>query len=289
MSRISTFKERISELLGGIYQFYQPLNVDVENRQMLLIPTKYQYSLVSDAVTDGFNRTETLGNATTDENTFLNTVHSALKIHGDLNAMSGHTGLDVSEEAAKKIIPESLYMFLSLLIKGQSSLDEMLAGEHEDDDEENGTDEEDETDDDDDDTFEMFKSDRKNFYDKKILSIAQDIIYAASKGKKLTPKHIGLGMALHQKTKSRKLVTLFNSAGHCLTYSKVLQIDNTLADLTLSTLDHSTGSVVPPNFQPAVEQENSQQGPEPILQITADNIDIIPDTLMEKILFMALR
>lgn len=94
----------------------------------------------------------------------------------------------------------------------------------------------------------------------------------------MTPKHIGLSLALHQKTRSRKLINLFNSAGHCLTYAKVLQIDNALADLTLSTLDHSTGAVVPPNFQPAanIEQENS---PEPILQITADNIDIIADTL----------
>lgn len=271
LSRSSTFKEKLSGFVGGIYQFYQPLHVDVENRQMLLIPIKYQFTLVSEAVTGGFNPTERLCDTTRSDNPFIDIVHTGLKIHGDMNAMSGHKGLDISEDAAKKIVPESLFMLLSLLIRGQSSLDEMLDSEEEIEDDENCED----------DDSGPFGGNRRNYFDKKILSIAQDIIYVASKGKKLTPKHIGLGLALHQKTRSRKLINLFNSAGHCVTYSKVLQIDNTLADLTLSTIDHTTGSVVPPHFQSAeiIKHENQQLLHEPILQITADNIDIIADTL----------
>lgn len=242
---------------------------------MLLIPNKYQFSLISQAATgtDCFNPGEPLGNATTYDNPFIDIVHTGLKVNGDMNATSGHKGLDVSEEAARKIVPESLYMLLSLLIRGQASLDEMWESEEDVVDDDN-------SDNDDDDILGICGSNLQNYFKNKILSIAQDIIYVASKGKKLTPKHIGLSLALHQKTRSRKLITLFNSAGHCLPYSKVLQIDNTLADLTLRTLDHSTGAVVPPHFQPAtsIGQDESQL-PEPILQITADNIDIIADTL----------
>ena len=52
----------------------------------------------------------------------------------------------------------------------------------------------------------------------RILSIAQDIVYGVSNGKKWTPKHIGLTSSLHQLTRSKKLVNLFHSAGHTLSY-----------------------------------------------------------------------
>lgn len=249
---------------------------------MLLIPTKYQFSFISDAVRDDFIPTQPIHDAAHD-NIFLERVHTALQIHSDLKAMSGHTSLDVSEEAAKKIVPESLYMLLSLIVGGQGSLDEMLESESSNTEEDIDDDDEDESD-----NVRMYH-DGKYTHERKVLSIAQDIIYAASKGKKLTPKHIGLGLTVHQMTRSRKLVTLLNKAGHCLTYPKLLQIDNTLADLTLSTLDYTTGAVVPPHFQSAanVDESDSHLKPEPILQLTADNIDIIMNTLDGKKSFHA--
>lgn len=85
-------------------------------------------------------------------------------MHADLKAMSGHKGLDVSEEAVKKIVPESLFMFLSLLTRGQSSLDEML----ESDDTKDQEDEcHDENEDDDADSI-HFENHRKNYFDKKV-------------------------------------------------------------------------------------------------------------------------
>lgn len=79
-----------------------------------------------------------------------------------------------------------------------------------------------------------------------MLSIAQDIVYVASKGRKITPKHLGLALSLHQETRKKELVTLLNKAGNCMSYKQVLQVDNTLAELTLSTLDNETGAVIPP-------------------------------------------
>ena len=50
----------------------------------------------------------------------------------------------------------------------------------------------------------------------KVLNVAQDMVYGVSCGKKWTPKHIGLASTLHQATRSKDLLRLFNKAGHCL-------------------------------------------------------------------------
>lgn len=113
----------------------------------------------------------------------------------------------------------------------------------------------------------------------KVLSIAQDIVYVLSKGRKMTPKHLGLALSLHQETRAKELVTLLNKAGNCMSYKQVLQVDNTLAELTLSTLDNETGAVVPPNIR-----ENPGKS---LLQMTVDNIDILTKTLDGKNTFHA--
>ena len=75
-------------------------------------------------------------------------------------------------------------------------------------------------------------------------------------------------------------VNLFNRAGHCLSYNQVLQIDTSLAQQTLQTLDKVTGAVTPSNLLAGLPPEHSQVSKRsPILQITADNIDILTDTL----------
>lgn len=39
-----------------------------------------------------------------------------------------------------------------------------------------------------------------------MISIALDIVFAASKGKKQTPKHVGHALTLHRAIRSRKLI-----------------------------------------------------------------------------------
>lgn len=128
-------------------------------------------------------------------------------------------------------------------------------------------------------------------FNNRILSIAQDIVYVNSKGKKLTPKHVGLALAMHQKTRSRKLVSLFNKAGHCLTYKQVLQVDRGLAKMTLDSLDHSTGAVIPPNIVSCDEATKLFESAEvpfvPVLHVTADNIDLLTETIDGKNTFHA--
>ena len=96
----------------------------------------------------------------------------------------------------------------------------------------------------------------------------------------MDPKHIGLALSLHQKTRSRKYVNLFNRVGHCLSYNQVRPIDTSLAQQTLQTLDKVTEAVTPPNLLAGLPPEHSQVSKRsPILQVTADNIDILTDTL----------
>ena len=100
------------------------------------------------------------------------------------------------------------------------------------------------------------------------LSIAQDIIYAVSKGKSLTPKHVGLGMTIHQATRSKSLVNMFNKAGHCINYSQVQHIDTSIAKQILETCTETDVVAVPTNLTEGR-----------FLQFSADNIDIIEETL----------
>ena len=64
----------------------------------------------------------------------------------------------------------------------------------------------------------------------RILSICQDILFIASRGRKLTPTHVGLGLTIHQTIRSKELVQLLYDAGHTVSNETVLRMDNTLAN-----------------------------------------------------------
>lgn len=54
-----------------------------------------------------------------------------------------------------------------------------------------------------------------------------DIILTYSKTK-MTPKHIGLGIMVHQQTKSKKVVEVLHQCGHSVSYKDVLRIRNSI-------------------------------------------------------------
>lgn len=64
---------------------------------------------------------------------------------------------------------------------------------------------------------------------RKILSISQDLIYLSSSGKRKTPKHLALGMAITHLTGSASLIGLLNGLGHCVSHTTVLLHDTALA------------------------------------------------------------
>src|SRR6476661_6144927 len=86
---------------------------------------------------------------------FLSMVHLALQIRRDILSHCKPDGIEISENRAIEHIPNSLYMFINILLGGYRLLE----------DEQNS--------DDDDENNDSFRRSR-------ILSIAQDVVYTAS-------------------------------------------------------------------------------------------------------------
>lgn len=150
---------------------------------------------------------------------FLNMAHVALQIQNDMISHPKQEGIDISENRAIDSIPNSLYMFLSLLLDGQHLLEDDV----EDDD----------------------KNRAKRHL--RVLSIAQDLMYTDSGDKFLIPKHKGLDSSLHQATCSKELVNMFHQAGRVMSQREVIKLDTALAKKTLETMGDD-GAVVPQNL-----------------------------------------
>ena len=82
----------------------------------------------------------------------------------------------------------------------------------------------------------------------KVVSIAQDLVYAESKGRKLTHKSLALGMAVRQITGSIRLLRILHGLGHTTSTSTVYKHDTGLA------LASSKGQeiIIPRNINPGV-------------------------------------
>ena len=62
----------------------------------------------------------------------------------------------------------------------------------------------------------------------RIETICQDIIYAASAGRKKSGKHLQLGMVMKSVTGSQKFIEILNHLGHCDSYNLVEEIETEL-------------------------------------------------------------
>ena len=120
-------------------------------------------------------------------------VHVALRVRQDLLNTPGHssTWQELDQEHVDEVIPNSLYLFLRLLFGGIDVV-------HEDTKEDTSI-------------------------KQMACSIAQDIVFAVSNRRKLTPKHVGLGLALHQATRSEALLDLFHAASHTIGIDTVVR------------------------------------------------------------------
>ncbi len=145
----------------------------------VLVPFKFRHVPVSAMMADNAANTERLIPSFKyhDHDMFRHMVHVALQIRGDMLSHPRPSGIDISEGRAIDSIPNSLYMFLNLLLGGQCLLeDEELDHDQ--------------------------STARRHL---RVISIAQDLMYTATGDKFLTPKHIGMASALHQATRSKEL------------------------------------------------------------------------------------
>jgi len=205
VSRRSSFKESLIAHTGDVFDFIVLPDRTVTNDRCLLFPSKYKHVPLSEMpVAESDDDLLKIPVFKPDSDIFMSLVHVALKLRGDILAHPGHTGFDISDEKAAACVPDSLYMFLRLLYEGPSVLDS----------------EPDSTD---------VIPERM-----KVLSVGQDMVFGVSDGKKWTPKHIGLGSTLHQATRSKKLLQLFHSAGHTISYESVLKLHISCRKYTLN-------------------------------------------------------
>ena len=230
ISRRCTFKEKLEERLQKVYEL-----ITLKERETLLLPVEYGHIPLSTLLSE--EQEPSLIPKYKAPDGFMEMIHVALRLRGDILAHPMYTGFDVSEEEMISCVPDNLFMFLRLLFGGQS----LLEADPED----------------------LNDDKRQDIIQTKILSIGQDLVYNVTGGKHWTPKHIGLASTLHQATRSKELVKLFHNAGHIISYPNLLQVDTSLAESTLKAMDPDTGAVIPPNF---VKDR--------FVHFTCDNIDI---------------
>ena len=129
-------------------------------------------------------------------------LYQAAKIvKADINEASGIAiqplqTADLSSEASKASVPESLYWLLRLIVSSE-------------------------------DTESVFETPKgpSSSDERRILMIGQYIVYSGSHGKSKIPKH----MAVRHLTGSKQIIKILNRMGHCASYDTVEMIDTALA------------------------------------------------------------
>ena len=174
------------------------------------------------------------------QTTLLQSLHHvATEIRSNLQQTAGHNGYDnITTESAQQCVPDSLYMLLKWIIGGDSKHDDLPLMETE------------------------------GSLHKEILSIGQTILYALSKGKKNTPKHIGTGLLVHHATQSKQLINYLHAAGDSISYATVQRIDISIAQDQLSRFVDNNNLFTPESIVPGR-----------FFQFAADNLDILEETL----------
>ena len=92
----------------------------------------------------------------------------------------------------------------------------------------------------------------------------------------MTPKHIGLGMTVHQATRSKQLVDLLHEACHSVSYDMVRRIDTSVSEHVLQKFLDNDHVFIPRGIQEGR-----------FAHFSADNVDILEETLDGKNSFHA--
>ena len=170
-------------------------------------------------------------------------LHVATKINADLKATPGHVGFDnLTRNAAEKCIPDTLYMLIKWIITPPEDTDI---------DDSNNT-----------------EKDCDEKHHQNILQLCENFVYAASNGRKNTPKHIGTGLLVHHATRSRQLIDFLHSSGDSISYDTVQRITTSIAEKELSRWAENNNTYIPKNL---VQSR--------FTQFAADNFDIVEETL----------
>ena len=81
--------------------------------------------------------------------------------------------------------------------------------------------------------------------------LAQVIVHCAFDVHTNMPKHVVLGIAIHNMTRSKQLFTMLSRMGHCDSYVDINAMHTSLAEEIMAK-SNLLGVVVPPNISPGV-------------------------------------
>jgi len=256
VSRRQSFYNDVGQRLGDKAKFVRPLD---SHMHLMMYPgdrSDYviRHSLCRQSGSDLFTSSneselsegsdgEDNDQTKTFDNTFQEMVHVAMAIRTDLDQTAGHEDKwqNINVDSAKEIIPNSLYLFLILLFGGMSAVEDIS-------------------------NEEVYEANAD--MNRRVLSIAQDIVYGVSKGQKLTPKHVGLGLTLHQATRSENLVNLFSAANHCIPIWTVRDFDNAIANRIIDRYKKDGYVYIPSSLANGV-----------FTHFSCDNVDVLECTL----------
>ena len=173
-----------------------------------------------------------------DEEQIRTLFHAAMMLQGKIKDCSDFyeswppSPSEFTTENAARMVPPLLALFLSWLL-GFSSAPNM--DEH-------------------------LKLKEKDYL--KVISIAQDIIYVSSNGRRHTPKSLSLGMAVRQITGSYQLTRILNGFGNSVSHPTIRSFDTALASLALNS-----AVVIPEGITPGK-----------FTMMVWDNIDFLEET-----------
>ena len=86
---------------------------------------------------------------------------------------------------------------------------------------------------------------------RKTCYIFQFIYYMLHNGRKKTPLHISLAQSIHDKTRSKQLIQIFNRMGICISYDEIERIDNGLTYRTIARASENRVPI-PPSIIPNI-------------------------------------
>ena len=183
ISRRASFYDDIKKIIGIKGSFVQPID---PTGHLLLYPSHSSSTAIAEHLANIVHDNEIdeadVVVSHVQNSQLLNLVHTALHIRSELEQMPGHNGgwSGINEDHVNRIIPDSLSFFLEILLGG-ADVFEQLPGK-----------------------AKMHKS---------TSNIAQDIIYAVSKGNKLTLNILVLGLPFTKQHDQKNLLGCFMRLG----------------------------------------------------------------------------
>ena len=102
----------------------------------------------------------------------------------------------------------------------------------------------------------------------RIKSFSEDVLFAATSGRRRPAKHLQIGMAIKSLTGSKKVVTMLNRLGHCINYNGIEELETEL------TYNCSNANQITPSGM--LKEKNCSKG------LAFDNYERFTETLSGK-------